>query len=165
MKQAPCGGCLTPTWEIYNDKKEIVYWEEGVGGVCDKCCPGFCMCACTDNKFKFADKPKDKENEVGYVTRVNPKDCEGWCRQMLTDADSYDVLFPQTSKEQKAAMLAAMIATDTLFFDDGGDLGCEMNSEKCETRIKMCILYFCGCPMNCYFVIDWKAMLENANNN
>eukprot|EP00041_Stephanoeca_diplocostata_P008548 m.126547 g.126547 ORF g.126547 m.126547 type:complete len:351 (+) comp17377_c0_seq1:72-1124(+) len=161
VKQASLGGVFTPTWEIFDQSGTVTYKETGEGGVCESCCPGFCLCACTDNKFAF----KQNDQEVGHVTRVNPKDCAGWCRQALTDADSYDVLFPQTNKEQKAALLASMLATDLLFFDDGGDLGCELNSENCKTHIKMFILYFCGCPVNVNCTIDWKELLEAAANS
>lgn len=163
LKQASCGGCFTPTWEVMDAAGNVTFKETGEGGCCKSCCPGFCLCACTDNKFAFRN-PVTKE-EVGHVTRVNPKDCAGWCRQALTDADSYDVLFPQTDKEQKAALVAAMLATDLLFFDDGGDVGCECTDQGVITRIKMFILYCCGAPMNVYFEINWTKLLKGGGGN
>jgi hypothetical protein len=55
--------------------------------------PGrFCMCACTDNVFElFAGEgvgDASKVEPIGHITRVNPKDMAGWCRQAFTDADS-----------------------------------------------------------------------------
>lgn len=51
----------------------------------------FCMCACTDNTFNLYDGEGvgDKIEPNGHITRVNPKDAAGWCRQAFTDADSY----------------------------------------------------------------------------
>eukprot|EP00041_Stephanoeca_diplocostata_P005169 m.57591 g.57591 ORF g.57591 m.57591 type:complete len:366 (+) comp15614_c0_seq1:164-1261(+) len=161
LKQAKCGGCCTPTWEIFDQNGTMTYKEKGTGGCCNSCCPGFCLCACTDNIFQFTDSATDQE--VGHVTRVNPKDCAGWCRQMLTDADNYDVLFPACNKEQKAALLASMLATDLLFFDDGGDCGCECGEHGWITRIKMFILYCCGLPVNVYCEVNWKQLLQKNN--
>lgn len=49
------------------------------------------MCACTDNVFELFDGEGvgDAITPNGHVTRVNPKDMAGWCRQAFTDADSY----------------------------------------------------------------------------
>lgn len=76
----------------------------------------------------------------------------------------YDVKFPPVPKEQKAGYLAAMLLTDLQFFDDGGDVGCEMSSEKCTTTIKLAILncYGCSIPLTC--TIDWTELLKGAAN-
>lgn len=76
----------------------------------------------------------------------------------------YDVKFPPVPKEQKAGMLAAMLLTDLQFFDDGGDVGCEMSSEECKTHIKLALLncYGCTIPLTC--TIDWKAMAQGGED-
>mmetsp|Transcript_26241 Transcript_26241/g.68946 ORF Transcript_26241/g.68946 Transcript_26241/m.68946 type:complete len:375 (+) Transcript_26241:46-1170(+) len=161
------GGC-TPTFHMHQNGPEtdIVATEKGAGGLCESCCPGFCMCACTDNVFELypgdASKKKDVEPN-GHITRVNPKDLAGWCRQAFTDADSYDIKFPPVPKEQKAAYLAAMLLTDLSFFDDGGDVGCDMSNGQCKTIIKLAIIncYGCSFPLNC--VIDWKGGQDDGS--
>jgi len=166
VTQPMCGGGCTPTYNVRNGTNEIVITEKGAGGVCKSCCPGFCMCACQDNVFELFSGlgagDKDKVEPVGHITRVNPKDMAGYCRQALTSADSYDVKFPAAPKEDKAAMLAAMLLTDLQFFDDGGDVGCDTSNGECKTIIKLFILncYGFSCPVNC--VLDWKQMAQNA---
>jgi hypothetical protein len=73
------------------------------------------------------------------------------------------VKFPPVAKEEKAGMLAAMLLTDLQFFDDGGDLGCDMSADKCQTVIKLAIIncYGCSFPLTC--TIDWKSMLESGS--
>eukprot|EP00035_Acanthoeca_spectabilis_P038376 m.52553 g.52553 ORF g.52553 m.52553 type:complete len:402 (-) comp9112_c0_seq1:126-1331(-) len=161
----PCwGGGCTPTYHVRQGDVtgDIIGTEKGDGGLCESCCPGFCMCACQDNVFKLFNGDGVTKTEIGHITRVNPKDMAGWFRQAFTDADSYDVKFPQVNKEQKAGYLAAMLLTDLQFFDDGGDLGCDMHASECKTIIKLAIINFYGysIPLNC--VIDWKSMMNGG---
>lgn len=109
VRQNQWGGGLTPMYEIYGSDGVGKYDQKGHGGC--QSCPGFCMCAWTDNTFGLYDRAKSNE-QVGEITRKAPENCGDLCRQICTPADNYEIHLPAVPKEDKAGMLAGVFLTD-----------------------------------------------------
>lgn len=123
-----------------------------------------CIELCCDTTF-FYSTEKGKSGDIGVIKRPKPTDLFNCCRMICTNVDFYTVeytdVYMKQPNEVKAALLAAMIQLDYMFFeDDRPPVDCKMSDdgESCYVYITMCYAYCYGCqiPCKCTCVIPLK---------
>uniref|UniRef100_A0A1I8GZG8 Phospholipid scramblase n=2 Tax=Macrostomum lignano TaxID=282301 RepID=A0A1I8GZG8_9PLAT len=77
--------------------------------------PSYCMCTCPCSDKVFSLQTPDRSTEVGQLKKV----WGGLLTEMMTDADSFELLVPaQMPVDQKAVLLGAAFLIDFMFFED-----------------------------------------------
>lgn len=160
VRQEGCAGCFTPTLELFNGDSANTFSVSGEGGICQALCGicyGTCMCACCDNKFKVSKHSPEGtkfSDELGYLTRKAPENCMDVVTQACTPADNYDIQAPQgLSKEDKAAMVAAAMLADMMWFDENI---LTIDCAKRELRFSLFTLHHCGMSDRAHCTISFS---------
>ena len=157
VQQPWCGGCFTPTLEVYNNNEDD---KSNIGYVSGPCC---CIGACCSSHWDFKD-PKGHEHVS--MKRGGAMDV-GIARNAGTNSDRYDVTFEDNSitNESKITMLATIVFIDYLFFEGETDCTCvwctwKFPFIKCPPAIwcKLWDWYCCGCTIPCKV----KCCLDDA---
>jgi len=132
-----CGGGCTPTIN-FEDESENVY-AALKGPMC--CISEFC-----DVRFRVMHDGQ----ESGELRKLgaNSSGGQGMMTELLTEADTFIMRFPEgLAPNQKAGMIASVLMTDYLFFEDGGAFQCDPIQQSFS--IKCCHMYCCGCSCPC----------------
>lgn len=120
-----------------------------------------CMELCCDTKFTYSTQ-KGKSADIGTISRPKPQDCYNFCRMICTQVDFYTVeytdVYMKQPNEMKAAMLAAMVQLDYMFFeDDRPPVDCEVDHEgNGYCFITLCYTYCYGCQYPCKCIIPLR---------
>jgi hypothetical protein len=97
--------------------------------------------------------------DLAVITKQRPRDCGSFAKEMSTDSDIFTMAFKpghNLSPQQKATMMASLILTDYMFFEnDNGMCYCEGS----KLHITLCNTYCCGHTCPC------KVVLDGNNNN
>lgn len=180
-----CGGCFTPTLNIYRDNSNT---SEAIGTITGPSC---CIGGCYDSSFNV-----NNSNGVAVATikRLGLTSGNGLSRTMFTDADRYQVKFMTDSSKEgnhntgsngmyssgstgvtnkatendtdainKLVILSGTLLLDYMFFE--GETNWTFNTDQWPPKCscKCCDLYCCGCliPMRCNCDLTPKT----SNNN
>jgi len=121
-----------------------------------------CIELCCDTTFFFSTQ-EGKSGDLGKIIRPKPADCYNCCRMLCTQVDFYTVeytdAYMKQPNEMKAAMLAAMIQLDYMFFeDDRPPVDCEVSDDGKDGKIicTLCFAYCYGCQIPCKIAIPLK---------
>lgn len=121
-----------------------------------------CIELCCDTNFVYSTQP-GKSGDIGQITRPKPQDCYNCCRMIITQIDFYTVEYTDTymksPNEMKAAMLAAMIQLDYMFFeDDRPPVDCEQDQDGkgCTVYVTLCYAYCYGCQIPCKLCFSFR---------
>jgi hypothetical protein len=114
VQQPFCGGCFTPTLNVY-DKPG----GSSLGKVTGPCC---CIGGMFGSDWRFFDKSGQEH------LKVHRDGCcaNGCCRTMGTTADKYEIGFEDKSLplDEKLTLISSVILVDYLFFE--GDTNCSV---------------------------------------
>lgn len=148
------GGC-TPTVEIMEtvngtDQAPFAVMEGPTcfGGLLDLCCPTYWALS----------KAPGKAADVGMIIKKAPEGGMGFCIQMCTPVDTYDIDFkPEAglTADQKAILLGELIHLDFLFFESEQPL-CHRDDASKTWHLLLCVCYCYGCLCPCELVIPEK---------
>lgn len=132
----PClGGCCVPTINFEDEKDDVFALLKG------PCC---CISEFCDVRFRVIYDGQ----EAGEIRKLGATHGQGMMTELLTEADSYSMSFPEgLTTNQKAGMIASVLMTDYLFFEDGGAFSCDPVDQSCS--VKLCHMYCCGCACPC----------------
>lgn len=131
-----CGGGCAPTLEI-KDKGDNVQ-AKVVGPYC-------CISDLCGAKFEVKG-PNDEP--FGAVEKLGVDSVAGAVQEALTDADNYNISFPQQLPvEFKALMMGSLLLLDYMFFESEGAFEIDPCNGTC--KFKLCDCYLCGCIIPC----------------
>lgn len=106
--------CCDPSFQIYNENNEKKYKVVGtccqIGLMC-KACP------CYETKFFIYNKDDEEvpEKAVGSIVKKE-RDC---IKSMVTDADQFDIFFPQgATVYDKLMIMGTALMIDYTYFED-----------------------------------------------
>jgi hypothetical protein len=89
------------------------------GGMCVNCCAEGTKCRIPFYVFPPGAKP-DNGNKIGFITKV----WSGFTNELFTDADTFEVKFPEdATSDQKARLLGATFLLNQLYFETTQDQG------------------------------------------
>jgi len=164
--QPSCGGFFVPTVNLmHRDRPGGAEGFEPLAKVEGPCCWGGCSELCFSSEFLVSTMGRETENaklqlgDLAVITKQRPRDCGSFAKEMFTDSDIFTMAFKpghNLSPQQKATMMASLILTDYMFFEnDNGMCYCEGS----KLHITLCNTYCCGhtCP--------WKIVLDGNSNN
>ena len=137
------GGGFTPTVEIM-DRTDPA-GEKVAAVVQGPTFFGGCLDLFTDTTFPIS-RNGDNSGDVGVMTKLKPDGCEGMCRAVCSDADSYEleVSDPNMTPQQKASLIANMLHFDYMFFEQ------DNNFCRVEKQGNTWVIYIHACSMYCY---------------
>ena len=110
--------CCDPNFQIFDEKNVLKYLVAG------DCCQCGILCKscgkCYETMFYIFDannSSRDPAQSIGSITRKNP----GIAKAMFTDADNFDVVFPDNATPlDKLMIIGATLMIDYAFFEDEG---------------------------------------------
>ena len=150
------GGC-TPTVNIMDRTDPS---EEKVAAVVQG--PTFfggCLDLATDTSFGIS-RNGDGSADVGVMTKQKPEGCEGMCRAIFSDADSYklDLTDKNLTPQQKAQLIANILHLDYMFFEqDNNFIRVEKQGDSWVLYINCCSCYCYGCVCPCELCIPLNS--------
>mmetsp|Transcript_18067 Transcript_18067/g.32361 ORF Transcript_18067/g.32361 Transcript_18067/m.32361 type:complete len:292 (+) Transcript_18067:84-959(+) len=156
------GGGFTPTFNIYDgayeEKKDAAY--KITGPFC--CIAGLVGDLCFPPTFKILHPKDDKgENVLAEIKKNKPEDAKGVLKQIFSDADEFTINMPKgSSGKTKAAVLAQALLIDYSFFENNGNVYCDLFKKE---LVCVCTYCYCwGCLMPCKCILSFD---NNDNNN
>ncbi len=159
------GWGFTPTIEVMDRDAEVHSVIKGptffTGGCIESC-----------KNFQFRMETKEGKETKGHIVKLRPGKMEeiraskqmgrdvaqigaqmgAQITQMFTDADTFEVNFPEgLTNELKMGLIADAILIDYMFYEHGASVNAASQS------INVCDMYCCGCLFHC--------VISNDNNN
>lgn len=142
VQQPCCGGCFTPTLDMYSSSggKEI-------GTIKGPTC---CVAGCCGSDFDA--KSPDKKTDLAEIRRGGVAS-RGVARSLLSTSDKYSLNFKNNATpltvDEKLVLISSVLFIDYLFFE--GETSCLINCCTCPPQcwFKLCEFYFCGCSVPC----------------
>jgi hypothetical protein len=163
IKMPTCGGCITPTWEVFSvvDKVVTEKPEAEITG------PTLFIGACCDSKFTMQPPGANQEKGMyGSVVKEGMDGLESAAVQMFSDAQNFQLKFQKEPTESnellnpfmygdwnnrmwgRAKLLGGLFALDYKFFEDGGIFECFPDPDT-VCALKCCDMYCAGCIIPC----------------
>lgn len=144
------GGC-TPTLNVM-DRTDRSKGEVSFGVIEGPTFFGGCLDLCSDTFFTIS-REKGRAGDIGIIRKVKPEGCGETCRQVCSDADTYEITITDTTltPQQKAVILGEIIHLDYMFFQqDNQFCSVEVTSDAVVIYVHLCN-YFCyGCTCPCF---------------
>lgn len=145
VRQPPCGGGCFPKFNVYGlDDVVPAAIIRGPHCIGELCCS-------VDFRLMAPKKEGEKEEElIGTITKLGAKGGMGALKELLTDADNFEIDMTVGSKnfsvEEKAAALTGLVLLDFYFFENGGALECNPCPAPGEPycKLNVCTEYCCG---------------------
>lgn len=152
IRQPVCGGGCCPKFNIfdgapdennsYGDQQPSM-WIAGPHFIGELCCD------VTFNLMKNGTTPEGTPGPevVGTITKLGAKGGMDAVKELLTDADKFEMTIPQgETVTTKATAITGMVLLDYYFFENGGAFTCDPfagpGEEYC--RLNICTEYYCG---------------------
>lgn len=114
----PCS-CCDPKFELFNNKEELKYKIRADCCQCGFFCKAGCG-KCGEVLFTVHNAKKEDcnvENRDGSI-----KKCNAGLQELISDADNFEVIFPQdATPEEKLMLIGATLMLDYSFFEDSGN--------------------------------------------
>ena len=105
--------CCDPTFDVFNGVGQQKYT---IRAVCCQC--GLLCNKCSEVKFDIFSTFNSNEGPVGSIT----KKFSGLLQEMFTDADNFEVIFPNdATPEDKLMLIGATLMIDFRHFEDNGE--------------------------------------------
>jgi len=152
VRQPLCGGCFTPTLDVYGGGAEADA-SAAVGVITGPSC---CIGGFYSSDFSVR---SSSGAPIASIRRLRATSGNGVARSMFTDADRYQVKFAaggeedELDSENKLVVLSAALMLDYMFFE--GETDWQFNADQWPPKCscKCCDLYCCGgmVPMRCNF--------------
>lgn len=145
--QPCCGGYCKPKLYVLdkNGRRELV-----IRGPC------IIVDACGAKFEVLTDKRKGR---VGEIKKFAPEDITDIFKEIATDADKFNLQFPQDLKvETKATALVALFVLDLLFFEYGGNSNRNLDG---SVTFDLCVAFCCGCPLPCRIIINGLGSIRS----
>ena len=142
IQQPVGGGMLSPQLNVMNREGGEPIAVIQAKAVC--CIAGICC----DHTFIIKDPNTGRT--LGKIVKERPEGLSQVAKELATDADNFTMYVPHTmAPKNKGVMLAALHLIDYMFFENEGDLNCDLVNQKC--KFKCCDMYCfgCVCPCNC----------------
>lgn len=160
VAQPICGGGCCPKFDIYGiDQTSPVAFLRGPHFIGELCC---------SVDFRLT-KPKaegeSEEEVIGNITKLGAKDGMDALKELMTDADNFEMdLTPGSvsfTAEEKAAALTGLVLLDFYFFESGGAFECDPFAAPGEPlcKLNICTEYYCGT------LVGWTCKCKKSDGS